>query len=244
MPDSEEDLLFFIVDVNGIHNTKLQFCHCPGADNRVVSDLYSQFCIVMQVWTVLTATKHLGQAHDIDDALPHRPKGSLIVYCPACPEPHFNMLPGWEKTPPEFRHLIQMQMMLNGNFHLNRYIKNTDPHDTSLFRGLAYIPDDQVYQDYVKKIVLATKADQNAVKKFKNMAVSGSANGQCGHVFIKLSIDLQMREWFVNVDYAVAHALRQQRICGSADESQGTLDLLISYDISCALKMLSAGRFQ
>ncbi|KAF8966729.1 hypothetical protein BDZ97DRAFT_1756333 [Flammula alnicola] len=312
MPDSEEDLLFFIVDVNGIHNTKLRFCHCPGADDRVgqllrhrlfpatlerpksaftfqllhnfhlhhleskatkydfmgalrrltdnaftneVSDLYSQFRIVTQVWTVLTATKRLGQAHGIDDALPHRPKGTLIIYCPACPEPHFNMLPGWEKTPPEFRHLIQMQMTLDGNFHLNRYIKNTDPHDTSLFRGRAYIPDDQVYQDYVKKIVLATKADkyncghlevlrkQNAVKKFKNMAVSGSANGQCGHVFVKSSVDLQMGERFANVDYAVAHALRQQTICGSADESQGTLDLLISYDISCAYSIHATERF-
>lgn len=35
MPDSENDLFFIIVDVNGVHNTKLRFCHCPGADDKV-----------------------------------------------------------------------------------------------------------------------------------------------------------------------------------------------------------------
>ncbi|KAF8868425.1 hypothetical protein CPB84DRAFT_1696373 [Gymnopilus junonius] len=171
MPDSKEDLNFLIIDINGIHNTKICFCHCPGSEDRViqlmrhrlfpaslqrpvaafmfqllhhfhllhleskatkydymgalrcltdnvftnevsvrppfaylsqcliiVQDLYSRFHIVTQVWTALTAKKCLGQAHGIDEVLPHRPKENLIVYCPACPEPHVNMLPGWEQT--------------------------------------------------------------------------------------------------------------------------------------------------
>jgi hypothetical protein len=53
----------------------------------------------MRVWRLLTATKRLGQAHDIDSVLTHRREGNLIVYCPACPELHVNMPPGWDKTP-------------------------------------------------------------------------------------------------------------------------------------------------
>lgn len=28
---------------------------------------------------------------NLDKALPHRPLGNLVVYCPACPEPGVNM---------------------------------------------------------------------------------------------------------------------------------------------------------
>lgn len=57
------------------------------------------------------------------------------------------------------RHLNQLQVTLDGNFHLNRYTKNTDPHDASLFRGRSYFPEDEAYQDYVKKVVLNSKTD-------------------------------------------------------------------------------------
>lgn len=30
-PMSGHDLIFYIVDCNGVHNTKLRFCMCPGA---------------------------------------------------------------------------------------------------------------------------------------------------------------------------------------------------------------------
>ncbi|KAF8878036.1 hypothetical protein CPB84DRAFT_1852501 [Gymnopilus junonius] len=299
MPDSDSDLFFIVVHVNGIHNTKIRFCHCPGAGDRVaqllhhrlfpatldrpetaftfqllhnfhlhhleskatkydymgalqrltdntftneISDLYPQFRVVTQIWTILAMTKCLGQAHGIDAVLPHCPPGNLIVYCPVCPEPRFNMLPNWEHTPPRFRHLIQLQLTLDGNFHLNRYIKNTDPHDASLFRGRAYFPEDGSYQDYVKKVVLASKSDkyncghlevlrkQNATKKFKNMAVTGKVS-----------------ERFANTDAALAHALRQILCVESFEWNERTikaiLDILISYDVSCAYSVHILERF-
>lgn len=57
----------------------------------------------MRVWRVLTQIKRLGQAHGIDKVFPSRPKGSLVVYCPVCPERGVNMEKGWERTPLKFR---------------------------------------------------------------------------------------------------------------------------------------------
>jgi len=40
--------------------------------------------------------------------------------------------------------------MTDGNHHVNKYIKNTDPNDISLFGGRAYFPDDTQYQEYLQ----------------------------------------------------------------------------------------------
>jgi hypothetical protein len=57
----------------------------------------------MRFWRVLIATKRLGQAHNIDPLLPHRPPRNLMVHCPVCPEPGVNMENGWDKTPDHLR---------------------------------------------------------------------------------------------------------------------------------------------
>ncbi|KAF8907702.1 hypothetical protein CPB84DRAFT_1744604 [Gymnopilus junonius] len=290
MPDSDSDLFFIVVHVNGIHNTKIRFCHCPGAGDRVaqllhhrlfpatldrpetaftfqllhnfhlhhleskatkydymgalrrltdntftneISDLYPQFRVVTQIWTILATTKRLGQAHGIDAVLPHRPPGNLIVYCPVCPEPRFNMLPNWEHTPPHFRyvicscwsHLIQLQLTLDGNFHLNRYIKNTDPHDPH-FSG-----DEPIFLKMKYNCGhLEVLRKQNTTKKFKNMAVTGKVS-----------------ERFANTDAALAHALRQILCVESFEWNEQTikaiLDILISYDVSCAYSIHILERF-
>ena len=57
----------------------------------------------MRIYRLITATKCLGQAHEIDRLLGNRPPGNLMVYCPSCPELGLNMEVGWERTPPELR---------------------------------------------------------------------------------------------------------------------------------------------
>ena len=47
--------------------------------------------------------KRSGQAHGIDTFFPHRPKGSMAVPCPACPEPDVNMEDDWELTDDDFK---------------------------------------------------------------------------------------------------------------------------------------------
>ncbi|KDR66863.1 hypothetical protein GALMADRAFT_283703 [Galerina marginata CBS 339.88] len=79
--------------------------------------------------------------------------GNLIVYCPARPaDPHLNMEDNWEKTPDNLRHLQQTRLTADGNHHSNKYSKNTDPDDVSLYDGNAYIPRDQEYKEYLEKL--------------------------------------------------------------------------------------------
>jgi hypothetical protein len=47
--------------------------------------------------------------------------------------------------------LIQTQVTADGNFHANRYAKNSSPDDYSLFEGRAYYPDDTEYKEYLKR---------------------------------------------------------------------------------------------
>lgn len=47
--------------------------------------------IVMRLWRYLSLRRWSGQEHDIDSILNHRRKGSLAVWCPACPEVGFNV---------------------------------------------------------------------------------------------------------------------------------------------------------
>jgi len=127
--------------------------------------------MVMRVWRFLTATKRQGQAHGIDNHISHRRKGNLIVHCPCCLEPHVNMEPGWERTPlnlrycltiflhiptkvnsQNFSHLNQTQYTADGNYHSNKYSKNTDPDDVSLCNGTAYFPEDSAYREFVRNI--------------------------------------------------------------------------------------------
>lgn len=42
-----------------------------------------------------------------------------------------------------------MQLTLDGNHHLNKYLKNTDPHDISLFEGRAYFPEDAKFRRHI-----------------------------------------------------------------------------------------------
>ena len=172
------NILFHIVDTNGIHQMKVRFCACKGLVDRpgqlmraelfpatmkqpttvftfrllrqfhllhlegkisaydfigalrrmsdnafpqripvclshmsfnpmpidFLQDPSPQFWMVMRVWHFLTATKHQGQAHGIDDHISHRRQGNLIVHCPCCLEPHINMEPGWERTPHNLRY--------------------------------------------------------------------------------------------------------------------------------------------
>lgn len=105
----------------------------------------------MRVWRFLTAEKRLGQAHGIDNLIPNRPDGTMVVYCPSCPQIGFNLEVAWHRTPKELRHLNQSRKTADGNFHAGSYVKNTDPDDVSLYSDKAYFPDDADFKAYLKK---------------------------------------------------------------------------------------------
>lgn len=126
-------------------------CHCQQILIKS-KDPYQQFLLVMRIWRVITAERRLGHDHGIDNVLRHRQSGNLIVHCPACPEPTFNTEPGWQRTHPSLRHLHQTTLTADGNHHLNKFVKNTDPNDTSWFSGRAYFPEDSQFQQYLQTI--------------------------------------------------------------------------------------------
>ncbi|KDQ49352.1 hypothetical protein JAAARDRAFT_143594, partial [Jaapia argillacea MUCL 33604] len=67
---------------------------------ELVPERYRELLRVVHVWRYLTSCKRSGQVHGIDTVFDHHKKGSLVTKCHACPEPHFNMPPNWENTPP------------------------------------------------------------------------------------------------------------------------------------------------
>jgi hypothetical protein len=60
--------------------------------------------VVECIYSLLVMHRRLGQTHQIDHLLPHRPANNLIMYCPACPEHGVNMEKGYEKTPRHLRY--------------------------------------------------------------------------------------------------------------------------------------------
>ena len=63
-------------------------------------------------------------------------------------------------------HLNQLQQTADGNHHANKYIKNTDPDDVSLFGGKAYFPDDKEFRQYLQDLKkLPTKDVEEEVSK-------------------------------------------------------------------------------
>lgn len=59
---------------------------------------YHAFMRAGRYWRVLKMVLRSGQAHDIDRHLPaNRWPGSVVVVCPACPEPDFNLQRNWKE---------------------------------------------------------------------------------------------------------------------------------------------------
>ncbi|KAK6984264.1 hypothetical protein R3P38DRAFT_3332856 [Favolaschia claudopus] len=218
-------------------------------DNSFTADVpnpYAAFLRVVRVFNYLTLVKRAGQLHGIDTLLSHRPNGNLLVWCPACPEPGFNSDPNCPKTPHHLRHLNQSQRTLDGNHQFNQFSKNTDPDDISLCNGKGYFPLDSEYQAHLKTVKpTADKSTCNYLKvvnkqdkkKIKNMAITGTVNCQCSHVFILSSVDLPHAERFANADYALAMALRNRR---PKDDFEFKLEIEVNdvdeaatYDIAC-----------
>ncbi|KJA19668.1 hypothetical protein HYPSUDRAFT_204406 [Hypholoma sublateritium FD-334 SS-4] len=223
-----------------------------NAFTHQVTDPYSQFRLVSRVWDLLTSTKRQGHYHDLNKLLVPlgRQPDSLVVSCPACPDPLINMDAKWRDTPQHLRHINQFQWTVDGNFHLNKYMKNTDPDDISLYDGKAYFPRNDEYKRYLDGIPINSKEkvicdhlkamEKQNRKKFKNMDVTGVVQIQCSHVMVKSTVDLQLGERFANTDYAITLAIRQYQ---SGNLTDDVIDILLSYDISCGYCVNALERF-
>ncbi|KAJ7572142.1 hypothetical protein C8J56DRAFT_1035828, partial [Mycena floridula] len=220
-------------------------------------EYHKQFLRVARVWRILTAMKRAGQAHNIDKYFPNRPKGNLVVRCPLCPERCVNLPPNWENIPSEFKHLVQLQLTADGNHHINKTFKNSDPDDISLWDGHGHFSTQAEWKTYAAFVNADPKRQEDEKvpcenlkamsnqdrKKFRNMEVTGAVNIQCSHVYVWSTVDLQLGERFMNTDFALMRALRllvPEPLVGD----KPALDFLLSYDSNCAYSKHCHSRFQ
>jgi CxC2 like cysteine cluster associated with KDZ transposases/Kyakuja-Dileera-Zisupton transposase len=131
-----------------------------------VANPYDQFRNVYKMWRLAKTEQRLGHQHGIDDVLPSRPPGSLLVRCPTCPELGVNT-EGTACPEPDLRsvlhvavsdlkltsidsHLNQIRLTLDGNFRQNHLAKNPDSASVSFFENRAYFPDTEEYKAHLK----------------------------------------------------------------------------------------------
>ncbi|KZW00060.1 hypothetical protein EXIGLDRAFT_604997 [Exidia glandulosa HHB12029] len=111
--------------------------------------MFESFSTATRFFRAATRKRQSGQALDIDSQLLTKyPNltyaGSMLLVCPACPHPGFNMEPGWEKLvdDPRRRHVITEVLAKDGNFKAYEKDKPYDPNDRSLCDGAgAFAPE-------------------------------------------------------------------------------------------------------
>ncbi|KAJ7131489.1 hypothetical protein C8R43DRAFT_895982 [Mycena crocata] len=213
---------------------------CKLTNNAFISevqDRYREFMFAYRIWRYLALERRLGQAHGIDEFVPHRQPGSLALRCPSCPEVGFNITLETIKAALESEsHKFTLFLSADGNFQLQRKNKRDDPDDVALNAGAGYFVETEEYKRYLK-VVKPTEdlgtcshlraARMQNIAKFKNAVISGVVAVQCarhGFFLPQGMVDLKKGEAFANTDYAIMHALA---------EAWKLRWIMITYDIWC-----------
>ncbi|KAF8655209.1 hypothetical protein AX14_008200, partial [Amanita brunnescens Koide BX004] len=95
-----------------------------------VPDHYCKFLHTERIWCHLATLRWSGQTHGIDGILAHCQPDSLMVCCPACPEPGFNIDSADIQSASEDEiHKYTLFLSVDGNFRLQWKNKRDDPDD-------------------------------------------------------------------------------------------------------------------
>ncbi|KAK0496184.1 hypothetical protein EDD18DRAFT_1074623 [Armillaria luteobubalina] len=255
---------FTLVDCNGIHATWAQFCSCLDVPDRVEQLLLARMCLAT-VDRPATAFRF----NVLDRFLYTHLEGKLSAYDfvgmlqvltdYSFPERVLVQFLAHRRKPAitiNSRHLVQKQRTMDGNFHLNMLVKNSDPHDQSLFKGNAFFADKIPYQHFVSKLKAISDADiekrecrqmkannNQDKKKWKYMAVTGQGNCACGHSFIEASAEFQKGERQGNMDDALLRSMAMYRASDQHNSYALDIDEVLSYDIACSYSINAVKRF-
>ncbi|KAJ6624354.1 hypothetical protein B0H10DRAFT_1784804, partial [Mycena sp. CBHHK59/15] len=187
-------------------------------------------------WRSLALECRTGQAHGIDELVPHRQPGSLTMRCPACPEPGFNIS----------EHKFTLFLSADGNFKMQRKNKCDDPDDVALNYGGGYFVETKEYERYVGLVKPSEESEEAGtcnhlraarmqnIAKFKNAVISGVVAVQCTRHSFYLPqgmVDLKKGEAFALTDYT---------LCYSLVEATTQRWVFVTYDIWCqySIKLL------
>ncbi|KAJ7500190.1 hypothetical protein B0H11DRAFT_2225734 [Mycena galericulata] len=157
-------------------------------------------------------------------------QGELAIQCPVCPRPGVNLPDGWERAPPELRHLYTFFLALDACFRLKRRLISSELRDPDLGSGWAYMVDTAPYRKYLRGMETCTglaALDYANTKFSRGYATTGVAMGVCArHEIVQANGvgDLQRGERFANVDYVAASILKHWH---------PDLFKVFSYDIVC-----------
>ncbi|KAL0565319.1 hypothetical protein V5O48_016704 [Marasmius crinis-equi] len=179
----------------------------------LVNDPYSPFMLAARVWRYIHDRLRHGEFYNLNArTLLHLPSGSMIVRCPTCSDPDMNMEDRWWETTPEWlRHLVMVYTTLDGNSKTHRFCKKGGENDVSLYEGKAQFPPNDEYMKFLEKAKKSKRIepmpDCDSVKVVTRltdlvthgMAVTGTVNHQCSHVFIMGATDMFGSEKYVSI---------------------------------------------
>ncbi|KAJ3991059.1 hypothetical protein F5050DRAFT_1716396, partial [Lentinula boryana] len=179
-PYATTPLLMTLVDVGGVHATRVTFCGCPdhlskwhqlfhaGLLPATVKDPQSAFTLnllrqwdlfnlqskITAIWPWIQMEKRFGGLYGdgMTECFPHRPKDNVMNFCPVCPDADVNMEDGWECAPSHLCHIHSSHITIDGNMKTGNYTKRNDPNDMSLFDGRAYMANSKRYEHYLKTV--------------------------------------------------------------------------------------------
>ena len=102
---------------------------------------------LFRIWFDLEARKHAGFGHNTSLATNQQP-GSLVLFCPACPQPGINLPDGWN-TDPDAKWKYGRVINIDGNFKADHLAMHT-PDDLSLSDGLGFFVGSTLYKKHIE----------------------------------------------------------------------------------------------
>ncbi|KAH8995501.1 hypothetical protein EDB86DRAFT_2829415 [Lactarius hatsudake] len=239
-----------IVDRSGIFEMEAVFCVCSETDNQDEQLLRSglfpatfkqirtlfTFSLLRtsRQWRDIKSRMEQGLGHQSEDTAPD---GSLVIFCPACPQPGINLPNDW-KTRYEPNELIQTFIM-DGNFSAEHMRHRSGERDVALSAGMAFMANLELYKAHLRsgtEIVQPStcstyKAIEQANSSRAHLDVTGIGATACCHgFFVPTSVvDFQKGERQINMDYSICKAL-----------SYNMEDMpvaLVMYDIMCQYRV-------
>ncbi|KZP29241.1 hypothetical protein FIBSPDRAFT_727629, partial [Athelia psychrophila] len=193
--------------------------------------LYHQLMYCSRSYRDLVTRVTFGYGHNLAE---EPGVGSLALFCPACPQPGFNLPDNWEDDPAQYAY--KRQIVNDGNFKAQNSHSARPDKDVCLNDGEGYMVAEQPYQEYLSKVPSRKekstcrnhKAQNSAERNPRNLRASGIAACACARhgCFVPNSVvDFQVGEQQRNIDYSKTRALSYR--------TQGLPGALDIYDINC-----------
>ncbi|KAF5319975.1 hypothetical protein D9611_011068 [Ephemerocybe angulata] len=188
---------------------------------------------VWQQYNHLTNLKRNGFAHSGKGKTPS--EGDLALFCPACPQVDVNIPENWKTLGSQW--LYNRYLVTDGNFVLNHKVQKGSEDPIYLTDGAAYMTERNAYGKHLKtsreyvEAPLCSKhraiTDKNTPKKgYDSTGLVAVACARHGCFAPGAVVDMQKGERQMNVDYALAQALK-------LTNAKALPKSMLAYDINC-----------